>query len=386
MFGKLIDGKLICADEFFIQGDEIAFPLDAKTLKEYGYKEIVFMDPPIVNNCVGFRCEYTEDEEKIYQKWIALSIKDDSSRDYFVSVKEKINRLELIYTEFVNEQNKNHKCIENIKKKFPWLYSIYNIWKNLSHHEQKFPSNIVEYTSSYNMDSFLLESGYVKIDSVYVKKGYENIYENLTLENCGDKVINLCFLKSNITYLNNLMKFTTFENEVKIHMLYQYMIVIFDDFLMDTVKLVYNYNKKCLCSNKTISYEEVIKAGNYDNLIYIIIDKTLTADGFDNLVSKIEFLEKRGITIDYPSSYSIKDMWIINEIRNCIVHNQGIMSNMSYTRLINNKVDFVNKYKPGDKIDVNCRFKLDLVFLSNEIKIISNKVCDKYKFLFRFFT
>ncbi len=385
MFGKLIDGKLICADDYFIHGDEVNFDLNSDLLKQYGYKEIVFSSPPIVNECVGLSCEYSEDEEKIYQKWIINSIRNDSSSDYFVMISKKIERLNLISTEFVEDYKKNIEHIKKIKNQYPWLFAIYEKWIELPEEEKKFTSNIVEYTTRHNMDSLILDFDYVKKDSIYVKKEYENSYEKLSFKDKSDIIIDLCFIKSNITLMDDLITHNSFENEVKNHMLYQYMVVVFDDFLMDTIKLIYNFNRKSLCSNKMISYEEIIKAGNYDNLINILIDKTVTLDGFDNLVTKLDFLEKKGISIEYPNNYTIKDVWVINEIRNCIVHNQGIMSGISHNRLVSNKVKFADKYKPGDKLNINKRFEKDLKFLVEVIKLISKKICDKYNFLFRFF-
>lgn len=106
----------------------------------------------------------------------------------------------------------------------------------------------------------------------------------------------------------------------------QHLIMIFahlDAFMSDSMRIICHIQPRVMASQKNITWENVLKAGNWDSLTERLTDEYVSEFVRPNVASRVEFLKsKLGLKIE-SSEKELKLLDEAENIRHSFVHNGG---------------------------------------------------------------
>ncbi len=386
MYGKLVNNKLKIAAEHIIKGDTIYF--DDECMRKAGYKPIVFTEHDN-DKRYTYVSTWQEKDDYIEQKWECKKIQDDQSSELFVTVRKTIAKLQKVIIFLDNELKNNKKIYNEILSENNNI--IIDLYKKASLFDEKSEpletfinsDNLEEFFKKIQAENIVAEYGYIKAtDEIFVKKEYLDNYEEITFENRKNKVLDFCMIKSNFSYLKAVKNCSREEDLANIHMAYTYAYTLFDGFIMEIVRFLYKYDERTLMSSETITYEEIIKLEDFNQILDVFISKKVEKMEFQGYNEKYLFLEKHKLvpTAEEDKKICYERLLLISEKRNCIVHNFGLLGDISFNRLKSYKIK--HNMKIGDSVVQNYKEALlDITCIYVSIKLYYEYICDKFKLL-----
>lgn len=383
MHGKLINGKLVCSNDWYIQGENFISD-DEEQLLQYGYKPIVFSKPDLKDNCLGYVAKFEEMEGQIIQKWDEIEPSFDLSQDYYAVSKDTASKFEFLINDITRVKKEDVSGFNKIIKQYPWMSKLYSGWKKLDSGKRVVDSDIPKFLDKFGVLDDVLKLGFHIDGSCLIDNDVQEDYRNLPVREIKGKIISLPFVKSHLHMLECFENNKTFSTAIEFKMIYQYGVLIFDEFLIDSIKIILKSNKKRMISDENITIKDIIECDDYESVIDKIIYNLLEDKEFESLSDKITYLEKFGVTIKYPKDTDINDVSFINEKRNCIVHNHSEISRISYSRLKKEKNKHIKDISVGMNLDISSFIIDDLVILYKLVKNISTEICRKEKMQYRF--
>ncbi len=205
---------------------------------------------------------------------------------------------------------------------------------------------------------------------------YEKIdIESLSLQNLLNNISNEPFTIEKYLNFENVDK--KFVDVINIERLYLEIDMIFlygnlEAVLTDFLRILFKAQPRTLCSEKPLTYEEIIKLGNYDDIIKKMMSEYIMDFGRLAIPKKLEKLENYGIK-SILSSIDIDFFEYVVKIRHLLVHNAGLADS-----------DYENKYgknviKEGEfiPIDIELVEKTTTEF-QKIVEIIRSTLEEKY--------
>jgi len=151
-------------------------------------------------------------------------------------------------------------------------------------------------------------------------------------------------------------------------------ITIFEAFINEVLLIVFKNEPKCLCCEKQVTWEEVIKLGDsiIDHLAAKKIDEVLKGD-WEQIVK--EFRET--LKINLSNKIESKSIQEIFEIRHVIVHNVGVVDETFINKVKKSKWGI--KYDIGNEIVINEKsFNPMLKYIENSVLYIYDEIIEKF--------
>jgi hypothetical protein len=147
-----------------------------------------------------------------------------------------------------------------------------------------------------------------------------------------------------------------------------YGIAHFEVLLSGMTRLLLSYFCKSLSTkDKYLTYEEIIKFGEFQSIQEYIIEQEVNSFSFKSIKQKITYLEKKfGLKFTYEKQKGIRGNWNcielndlieIHSARNILVHNNSIVNKFYISENPN------SKYKIGDKKEINNEYSIHALFV-----------------------
>lgn len=103
-------------------------------------------------------------------------------------------------------------------------------------------------------------------------------------------------------------------------------------YIRDLLFLVYKSQPLTLSSAEQVGFDFILQHSNMDDLLTSLAEKRVEELSFKGIRKMSDYCGKHGITL-YSSDELLTEAALIIELRNIIVHNRGIISNMFKRRL-----------------------------------------------------
>lgn len=151
-------------------------------------------------------------------------------------------------------------------------------------------------------------------------------------------------------------------------------IAIFEAFISEVLLIVFTREPKCLCCDKQVTWEEVIKSG--DSIIYDLAtkktDEVMSGD-WEKIVNEF----RKVLKIDLSDKIDTKSIKEIFEIRHAIVHNVGRTDEMLMKKI--KLSEWGIKYNIGKDIVITEKlFGPMLISIEDAVLHIDKKVVEKF--------
>lgn len=231
-------------------------------------------------------------------------------------------------------------------------------------------NNMVEY-----LEKSLAYNSTIQKELQKLNTTFKDLEENLTEEKSTD-------IQIKFKNYNNLAN-KQIETEAVINVIPSSMIVSlvssFDYFIAKLIKLSYIYNPEIISAEKmNVSYQEIALLDSIDSVKNYYIDKIVDLQFRDSHKALFDYIEKTFSIKGIKDIEEYKNILLIAEMRNIIVHNDGYIN-----------VSFKNNLKTyGIKLDYDNMFnednKLNLRKVQNVEFIIKNLICFYIKLFYLF--
>lgn len=147
---------------------------------------------------------------------------------------------------------------------------------------------------------------------------------------------------------------------------------LFSIFLDDLLLFILKSQPQSLKSNEKLTTEEVISCSNMSDVLDMIAQKKVREISYKSIKDRlIYFDENLGFNLDLTSNH-IKDIILLHECRNLLVHNRGVVNSV-FRRKVGECT-----LQEGDAIEVDTElFSTSVQCLSNAVKTIDRDITKK---------
>ena len=393
MYGKIKNGRLIISDKIILKNGNISIVLDEDeeltlkkgdlnditvkgcNLESYGYKKIVYTNP--LENKEGFepRCYWEDCENEIIQRWEYIKLSDDNSGDLLVIYRNFRDSLKCIndllkslydenldkYNAFLKTDNLLNKVWKHVDETFEGTTAYKIVLKQKS---------IKSFFQEIGLIDYLNENGYVFKTDDLLMRGSKEIYTYRSF-------------KRYFYELYSLKNLSNLKGHVYYNMSYIYMHTLFDQYILNIIKIITKIEERNLISKQNVTYEEILYCKSMEEVKDMIINKNIEEKGRWSYEEKINYLKDKGINFTIYKENYFDDMIYFCEKRNAIIHNNGEFNTSSLKKLKNTK--YKNIIEAGQKIIINIEeFKKESEIVIKIANDLYELICEKYKLLNRY--
>lgn len=369
-WGKYINGEVFIEDPIVINNGDIILTEDLENKKRFNIKKIRYEDFPGIEEGYWFSNYWEETPEYIIQKWKKEKIQTGPSgklkviqNQFEYAVYEILQMIDLLKDEnkkILSQHLEKHKILKPIYEACVDLWGSGNVYK-------EFVSK--GYTLKQLFEEIDLHQYLEENDMKFVEDG------DFYCDASGKPIVNYCYFKSNFYKIDSLMNFTTVRNRTYLKMSYIYLYTLFDEYLLKSIEFISRIDMRTMIKYiPNISIKDVIESQNRNELIGKVVEQLIYKMGWNSMQDKIEFFKNCGIRLDKAF---VDDLILINEKRNIIVHNQGIV-NYDFIRKLA-KTRHKDIYKVNDIIETTVdMLKTDASVMKKHVEEFHNAICNKY--------
>lgn len=403
-YGKIKNGKLILAPSILSREGEIVVE-DTKLYKESGYKELMYTTPPHNREGYDLISDWEEHGDSIIQKWEYKEIADDYSGELLVEVRNFIYRIQVLKREIKENYDSNKENKEKLLSRESLIRLIYEskkeeiTTKELLQHLSAFELDLEDFFNWLQMKELLEERDYIFVERIlfhipkelkkydirrFIKTALKKDYSHECVKVLESIMISSCYVKSNLFNIYCYESNSTISNQVMFNMTYIYLFTLFDELLLNIIRIICMYEKKWLISNGNLSAEEIVKCDTTDELHMLLVEKKVNELAWGSYSDKLSFLKNRGVEIDNNHKKLFNETILyLAEKRNILVHNNGVWNQASKDIL--KVTEYYQDIKIGSSVDRSYEcFEESCNYIESAIKYLYEQLCDKFNFLFKY--
>lgn len=400
MYGKIVNGKLYKAPREMYHDMHYYSGVPEHIYKIYGYKKIELVNSP---NTTGYIYSWHEELDCIKQVWepATLPLVEEFSYESLdfdpgevlrkargkfgleiLAVENTLKERKELYLEKV-EKELSDKSLNwvvdfmcNILKRDRKEFFLSFDWQEFRYYEEflilklqmegyygNLTDQVIAVTDNgnfYNNVFELFRNGEIKIDNEIPDNFEWTTTNNITIKDKKVYLLNRhdCInLKTNERY-NSFFAESTFHwisiDYKKIYtanefntMIYVYLYSIFDDFLQGMATFFLTI-EKTKYRNFKINIDNILNLKNVNELNKIILEEKIKDFSFMAIKEKINLIRKNitDTKLDYNSL--LDDLIVFCEIRNCLVHSRGNLTNVSKEKIM--KTRYAKEYESREVV------------------------------------
>jgi len=214
--------------------------------------------------------------------------------------------------------NIDPKKVKNLKLKPFTIYVLFGLFYTLLDIDRAF---LKAYDDNVDLSSLLakdiLDEGLFNEKIGIESLGLQSLFFDISADPLViEKYLNLKYLDKKFVDVINIERLFL---EIDMIFLYGNLEAVLTDYL----RIIFRAQPNSLCSKKPLTYEEIVKLGNYDNVVKKMMTENLMDFGRLDIPKKLEKLEAYGIE-SILSSIDRTFFEYVTKIRHLLVHNAGI--------------------------------------------------------------